>query len=445
MDTSSTDLRGKALGPTRELELSVIGSLLLDEAGRAESLSMLSAEMFLDLPERTIYEVLSSMVVAGAHVDGVTLLEELRHRGVLERAGGVETLGLALQGVPCADKSKEYASRLARATRKRRVIHAMTRMTSELSTGIEEDVDAGLIFDRISKAAGLVEGEKLLISTREMMADFDPTAHKAKLDSPDRAKAGLTDIDTAIDLFKPSNFTVLAARPAVGKSTLMRQMAMSAAQAGPVLIFSLEEANDVVRDKMICARAQVPYDTFYRGATTDDQDAFLMAAAGAIYELPIWYYGGYSCEAARVKLAIRSMVEKGEKPVAVFVDHLQLMRHAKAENRDMAVGETTRELRLASLEFGVPIILLCQMNRAIDQRGGGDKRPRLSDLRESGNIEANAVNVAFLWRESTEPDQANVVTFTLAKHRDGPTTEFGLVLLKAVGMFGQAPRYGGGM
>jgi len=120
------------------------------------------------------------------------------------------------------------------------------------------------------------------------------------------------------------------------------------------------------------------------------------------------------------------------------------MKHAKAENRDMAVGETTRELRLAALEFNVPIVLLCQMNRAIDQRGGSDKRPRLSDLRESGNIEANAVNVIFLWRESMEPEQANLVTCTLAKHRDGATTEFSLVLLKAIGTFAPAASVPGG-
>jgi replicative DNA helicase len=435
MSSTSPAPSGKAVAPLRELELSVIGSLLQDDAGRAEALTVLQADMFLDLPERTVYETINAMVVAGAYIDPVTVLDELRHRGLLEKSGGAETLGVAIEGVPRIDGAVEYAKRLARTTQKRRVIHALTKAASDLAHGEQTDVDAGILYDRISKACGLVEAEKLYLTMKELMSSFEPDAHKGKNSQEGRPKSGLVDLDYSIDLFKPSNFTVIAARPAVGKSTLLRQMATTVSENGPVAIFSLEEANDVVRDKMICARARVPYDTFYRGLTDGEQESKLMAAAAGLYDLPIYFYGGYSCDAARVKLVVRSMIERGVKPAAVFVDHLQLMRHGRAESRDQAVGDTTRELRLAALEFGVPIILLCQMNRAIDQRGSDDKRPRLSDLRESGNIEANAVNVMFLWRESNDPSEHAAITLTLAKHRDGPTTEFKMLLDKEQGTF----------
>jgi replicative DNA helicase len=157
---------------------------------------------------------------------------------------------------------------------------------------------------------------------------------------------------------------------------------------------------------------------------------------GQLAMLPIAIYGGYSVDASRVKLVIRAMIEANKKPGAVFVDHLQLMSHPKSASRDEAVGETTRQFRLMSLELEVPIILLCQMNRQQDTRGQEEKRPKLSDLRESGSIEANAPNIIFLWRASSSLEDAHKTTVTLAKHRDGPTAECELIFRKAIGVFG---------
>lgn len=422
-----------SIGPNLGLEICVIGSLMMDDQRRAEILMRLSREMFLDDRYKNLYQTISEMVVSGHHIDYATVCADLQRHG---KASLNEVLAESIEKTPCLDKGLEYAADLAKLSLHRRLYAALTKTASEILAGEIAEVSASSIFDRVAKAAGLIESERLFIPASELIDTFDVEAHDRKDGDPGLPETGIYDFDRAIQIFKPSTFTVVAARPAVGKSTLMRQAVMESAKRGPVLVFSLEESNEVVRDKMLCALAKVEYAKWYQGFSTKEEKTRLLIATGALESLPIVFHGGYSCDAARVKLAIRSMTEQGKKPIAVFVDHLQLMRHGKAESRDQAVGDTTRELRLASLEFNVPIILLCQMNRGIDNRGSDDKRPRLSDLRESGNIEANAVNVVFLWRESTRPEESGNVTVSIAKHRDGPTSDLELVLLKAVGVFG---------
>jgi replicative DNA helicase len=415
------------------VEMSLIGAVIMDDESRSEVLSIVSVGMLLDIRCQEILAAINDMAVDGEKIDLVTLANKLRHRGKLEAAGGAVFLAEVVSQCPSTTGSMEYARILRENHDRRRLIGALHTVAHRLETGEEEKADPGIVYDRVMKLSGMSETERLVYRMRELLDGFDPEQHKPKDGGKGYPETGMADIDRAMAIFKPGCFTVLAARPGVGKSTLMRQMAVPASRMGPVLIFTLEESKEQVRDKMLCSMSNVDYSRWFRGMSAQEDDLKLVEIAGDLAGLPILFYGGYRCDVARVKLVLRTLSDRNERPTAVFIDHLQLMAHPKAENRDQAVGETTRELRLMSLEFNVPIILLCQMNRQIDQRPEKDRKPRLSDLRESGNIEANAPCVIFLWRENTEDN--NEITFTLAKHRDGPTTEFPLVFLKAYGKF----------
>jgi len=266
---------------------------------------------------------------------------------------------------------------------------------------------------------------------------------------PDNTKPVVTrigKIDGNINLFAPGELTILAARPSVGKSSLMRQMIENAATAGVALVFSMEVIAKTLTQQFACEFAGVPFSDWRDGRTSGEQDEAVAMASMRPEFANIAVYQRTSITALDVSLAVTRLQAVGRHPVAVFIDYLGLMKHDRAERHDLAVGSTTRMLKQFAIEKKVPIILLAQLNREVERRGGGD-RPRLADLRDSGNIEQDADNVLFLWRKA-EDGQYSVVeprVLTIAKHRNGEVLEMDLMFNKPMGRFyevndrGQAP------
>lgn len=438
MDTRSPS--ANSAQADRIVEAAVVAGLVYSDGGRSEALELLTADLFSDLRARTVFEVVSDLFASNEAIDPVKVMAELRKRNLVDQAGGPEYIADAIERTPNVLHPALYAVDLRKIVLKRRMAATLADIAKEISQHPAQEVDPEAIYERIAK---LVEGdglERRYVTLEEALRDLEVDCHKKTLAEAGIPSTGLLDLDRKIAVLKPSNFTVLAARPGVGKSTLMRQMAMKAAESGPVLIFSLEESIEAVRDKMLCSAAGVSYWRWYSGGTNEAEDLRMIERMGDVAKLPVAFFNRYTVDAATVRFAARTVKKQRGALTAIFIDHLQLMKHPKGENRDQAVGETTRLLRLLSLELDVPIVLLCQMNRGIENRGMEDKRPRLADLRESGNIEANAPNVIFLWREN--PQSETEVILTVAKHRDGQRAEFPLFFNGPVGRFEMCHREG---
>jgi len=425
--------------PTTSLpaEMTLLGSLILNPGSRCEALGYVDASYFGDGRAQTLFAVIRDLAGRGGDFDPSTIHAELVMRNQVDQAGGAMFLGECIDQCPNVLSPVEYAKTVSRIGAKRKLLRALKELYAEVATPESENPDPLALFERIIQAGKPFFDIGRLIHIRELIESFD--VDLAKLDSMKELQTGIPDIDKAVALLKPSSYTVIAARPGVGKSTLLRQILMKAALKGPALLFTLEESPEQVRDKIIASFARVPYWRWYQGLTDPLERQRMLIATAELDKLGLYFWNDFFCDVAKVRLAVRTLIEKGEKPRVVFIDHLQLMKHPKSESREQAVGETSRLLRLLALDFDIPVVLMCQMNREIEHRGESEG-PRLSDLRESGQIEANAANVIFLWKPDLEtPD---LVRFTLAKHRDGPTAQFDLLFLKDIGSFVQTTERG---
>jgi replicative DNA helicase len=203
----------------------------------------------------------------------------------------------------------------------------------------------------------------------------------------------------------------------------MRQIVWRASLSNAVLCFTLEVTPDTLIQQLCCEEAKVPFEFWRDGVITDEQQASIVSAMGEFQNRQIKIYAKAKVAALQIGIALAQLRAAGIKPAIVVVDYLGLMDHAKAERNDISIGTTTRALKLMALEQQVSIILLCQLNRESEKRVNGESfdRPRLADLRDSGNIEQDADNIIFLWKKSKDAEDMSIQAriLTIAKHRNG--------------------------
>jgi replicative DNA helicase len=259
------------------------------------------------------------------------------------------------------------------------------------------------------------------------------------------ATIGIPKVDEEINLFEPGEMTILAARPGGGKSSFMRQMIWNASARGPVLVFSLEVTPKVLTQQLTCEAAYVPFESWRRRMTGDEENLRIIDAMSEVADRKVYIFPRATVSALDVSVAVSHMAAIGKAPILVAIDYLGLMKHERFERQDLAIGATTRAVKLMALERKVPVLMLCQMNRQSEQRGNASEydRPRLADLRDSGNIEQDADNIVFLWRKSREEYGKQVVerAFTVAKRRNGSIFEADLLFDMPAGRFSVASRY----
>jgi replicative DNA helicase len=273
--------------------------------------------------------------------------------------------------------------------------------------------------DKITSAMSANDAGKSIIDAADRVeaAMVRPAEHGL------RPSIGIPSFDRGMSLFHPGEMTIIAGRPGGGKSSLMRQIIWRASTGNPVLVFTLEVEPDVLIRQLCCEAAGIPFEVWRNGAKIEDHDAKIGEAMLEFGARKIKIYTKARVAAMQVAIALAQLRAEGSTPSAVVIDYLGLMDHGKAERNDLAIGQTTRALKLLALEQKVPIILLCQMNRESEKRGTGAEhdRPRLADLRDSGNIEQDADNIIFLWKRERDDNkmstQARVLT--IAKHRNG--------------------------
>lgn len=412
-----------------EAEMAVIGSILVDREMAAAVGEIIRPADFYAHVHETIFAVLQDIYEHGEPLDKISVAEELRRRGALERVGGLPYISALMETVQSAASARYYATIVREKSVLRSLIHAGTQITQ---CGFEGEEDVSGALDRCEQLV-------YSIGERRGITEFMPVSRlmKEAFDHIDRLyhmrgdRTGLTSGFRAIDEmttgFQPGNFVIVAARPGMGKSSFALNMAVAAARSenAPVAFFSLEMSNNELIQRLICSEARISMNHMRRGNIKDDQWELISNAMGTINDLPI-----YLDDLGALTVSdVRSRCRRLKSTVglsAVFIDYLQLLRPgvlARNANRNEELSEICRTLKVTAKDLGVPIIALAQLNRAVEARAG-TKRPLLADLRDSGSIEQEADVVAFLYRdgyynpETAEPDMTE---FIIAKHRNGPT------------------------
>ncbi len=419
-----------------EAEEAVIGSMLIEQSAVISALEILKPDDFYKESHRIIFRHMEAMADKLEAVDLVTLSESLKGSGHLERIGGAAELARLANFVPTAANVEYYAKIVAEKAVLRRLIAAATEIAasayvsqSEVDELLDKAEETIFQISQGRSTQGYVHLKDVLVETMEKLEYL--ASHRGDVVG---LPSGLTDLDNLTSGFQPSDLIILAARPSVGKTSLGLNIARSTAVKGDcaVVIFSLEMSKEQVAQRLLCSESAINSQNLRNGFLNDDEWRRLSIALGRLGEAKIFIDDtpGISVMELRAK-ARRIKAEHGLG--LVVIDYLQLMRTRKQENRQQEISEISRSLKGLARELEVPVIAMSQLSRAVEQRQ--DRRPMLSDLRESGAIEQDADIVMFLYSEP-ELEQNNAIDLIVAKQRNGPTGSVRLFFSREVCRFG---------
>lgn len=409
-----------------EAEQSLLGAVLLSSDTIAEVLEVVKPADFYREAHRKIFDVVIDLFSRGEPVDAVTVAEILKSRGLLEGVGGLSYLHTLVAGVPTAANAKYYAQIVERNSVLRNLISAATQIATLGYEGAEEietviDQAESLIFGvaqrRISEQ--FFEVKELVGEVFEEISRlYDSKSHIIGVPT------GFNDLDDLTSGLQKTDLIVIAARPSMGKTSLAICIALNVAlqEKLPVAIFSLEMSRHQLIQRMLCAEARVDSRRLRSGSLTDEDWPRFTQAVGRLAEAPIFIDDTPAISALDIRAKARRLMTK-ENLGLVIVDYLQLMHgYRKVDNRQQEIAEISRALKVMAKELNIPVIAISQLSRAVEQRA--DKKPQLSDLRESGAIEQDADVVLFIHRSEVDEEDAverGIVELILAKHRNGPT------------------------
>lgn len=418
-----------------EAEQSVLGAMLIERDAILRAMDILEPDCFYRDAHRKIFEAIVSLMERSEAVDIITVTEELRRRGTLEDVGGVAALSHLANVVPTAANVEYYARIVEEKAVLRKLIHAASEIARQVYQG-EDDVD-----DIMDKAENLIfnvaqrRRVRSYVALRDVLIDAYEQieslyANKGQITG---VPTGFIEFDDMTSGLHESELIIIAARPSQGKTALCLNIACHAAvrRKVPTAIFSLEMSREQLAQRMLCAEAGVNGHRLRTGTLTEDDWKRLSRALGWLSQAPMFIDDTPNISLMELRAKARRM--KAEHDIGlIIVDYLQLMHtRGRAESRQQEISEISRSLKALARELQVPVLALSQLSRAVEQRQ--DKRPQLSDLRESGSIEQDADVVGFIYHNPEAED--NVIELIVAKQRNGPTGSVPLVFLKDIGKF----------
>jgi replicative DNA helicase len=369
-----------------EAEMALLGSILVDkEMMPAVSEIVQPSDFYASLHE-SIFLALFALYERGEPLDKVSLAEELKNRGMLDKIGGMAYLNSLMDTVPTAASAEYYARIVREKSSLRGLIHAGTRIT-QFGYESEEDVPAAI--DRAEQVVyevGNRSGHNQFASVPSLLLGVFQSLERRHEQKGDRTgvTAGFRDIDDYTAGWQPGNLIILAARPAMGKTSLALNMAVAAAkdEHKPVAVFSLEMTKQELVERLLSSEAKLDASKLRRGAIADRDWEKIGHAMGLLHELPIYLDDSGAVTVTEIRSRLRRL-KSGHGLAAVFVDYLQLVRPStlsRQANRNEELSEICRTLKATAKDLEVPIIALAQLNRAVEMRS--EKRPMLSDLRD---------------------------------------------------------------
>lgn len=403
-----------------EAEQAVLGSMIIDKDAIIDVAALIAAEHFYREANREIFQAVLTLYESRQPVDLVTVVDALRGRGVLETVGGVAYVTALANAVPTAANAEQYAEIVRECYIARRL--KATCVETARKFGEVQDLAELLedhqksVFD-LTQVRASREAASLKDIAAERLVDYE-----AKI--PPGLRTGFGDLDAVLSGLHGGELVILAGRPMMGKSSLMRAITKSVARKGiPVLMVTLEMTRKEQADVLISGESKIPITAIRNRAFGSFEWQNLIHAYKVLGELPVFIDDSPALTADDIRARARRLKARMPALGLVAVDYLQILKPPKAENRNLEVTEMTRTLKLAARELDVPFLVLSQLSRDVDKRRSDEHRPVLSDLRESGAIEQDADVVMFVYRESIyKPDaDRHKAEIIVAKHRSGPT------------------------
>ena len=435
-----------------DAERAVIGAMLVSEAAVAAVAERLAAEDFYSEVHRIIYGAMMRLYARGEPIDQLTLTNELRSVNEFERIGGRPYVFQIVESVPTAANAGRYADIVRGKALLRAVIDVGSRITEDAfrePENVSEALDSAeqLIYgvsnqtlrDHLAPIKDLAPGTLEMIQ-RLYEQEGEVTG----------VETGFEDLDRLTTGFHKSDLVVLAARPAMGKTALALNAIWHASgeKKMPVAIFSLEMSKEQLVQRLISQTTRIPAQALRSGNVKAEDWPKLVRGVAEVARAPIWIDDTASVTLMEIRAKVRRLSSQlnaaGERPLAlVVVDYLQLMigQGNRQENRQQEIAEISRGLKVLARDLDVPVLAVAQLSRAVEARH--DKRPLLSDLRDSGAIEQDADMVMFLYRDeyyNSESDDKGIAEVIIGKHRNGPTGKVQLAWLEQYTKFASLAR-----
>lgn len=428
-----------------EAEMSVLGSILLDSDALERVIESLRTEDFYHPAHQILYSAILSLQERSYAVDLLTLQEELRRQGQLEEVGGVPALVNLVESVPTAANAEHYARIVKEKAILRRLMragHEIIRLVGESELEVQQILDQAehVVYQVAEQQLGREFNEvgHLIVDVIGHLEERQQHLQEHPGDFLMGISTGFRELDWVLSGLHPSELIILAARPSVGKTSLAINIAEHVAirERKAVAVFSLEMSSEQLVQRMLCSQAGVSAQRLRRLQLTLDEWQLLNRAAERLYTASIYIDDTSSLSPMEMRAKCRRLKSRlqGRELGLIVVDYLQLMRSSnrRVENRNQEIGEIARALKQLAREFSVPVLVLSQLSRSVERRE--NKRPMLSDLRDSGSIEAEADVVLFIHREEyygdreappADPPPGYVrqeeVELIVAKQRNGPT------------------------
>ncbi|HEL1761398.1 TPA: replicative DNA helicase [Streptococcus suis] len=419
-------------------EQAVLGSIFISPEKIVTVSEYLTPVDFFRPSHQILFKAMLEIYERGEAIDAVTIKGYLESQGSLSGVGGLPYIAEVVNSTPTSQHVEGYAKIVASKSKARTVI-------AELTDAIQSAYDDALSIDDV-----IAKTEQTLVSVNNskskgsfqpisqvILGNFDTIEERASRSSDVTGlPTGFRDLDKATTGLHKGNLIVLAARPAMGKTAFALNIAQNVATQSdlPVAVFSLEMRAEALVERMLAAEGPVKSQSIRTGQLSRDEWERLVYAQGQLYNAPIYIHDTPGIKISEIRSQCRKLASDVGGLGLIVIDYLQLIKGSRSENRQQEVSDISRQLKVIAMELNVPVIALSQLSRGVEQRQ--NKRPMLSDLRESGSIEQDADIVAFLHRESyyTKHEQGqpenNITELILEKNRHGKLTTIQLYFHK---------------
>ncbi|MFE5618160.1 replicative DNA helicase [Streptomyces sp. NPDC056524] len=410
-----------------DAEQSVLGGMLLSKDAIADVVEIIKGHDFYKPAHETVYAAILDLYAKGEPADPITVGAELTKRGEITRVGGASYLHTLVQSVPTAANAAYYAEIVHERAVLRRLVEAGTKIT-QMGYAADGDVD---------EIVNSAQAEIYAVTEQRTTEDYLPLGDimEGALDEIEAigsrsgemtgVPTGFTDLDQLTNGLHPGQMIIIAARPAMGKSTLALDFARACSIKHnlPSVIFSLEMGRNEIAMRLLSAEARVALHHMRSGTMTDEDWTRLARRMPDVSQAPLYIDDSPNLSMMEIRAKCRRLKQRAGLKLVV-IDYLQLMQSGakRSESRQQEVSDMSRNLKLLAKELELPVIALSQLNRGPEQRT--DKKPMVSDLRESGSIEQDADMVILLHREDAyekESPRAGEADIIVGKHRNGPT------------------------
>ena len=430
-----------------EAEQAVLGAMLIKKEAIAEASQILKPEDFYREAHRLVFENMLSLFNRNEAVDLITVTEELRKNGQLEKADGIAFVTSLANAVPTAANIEYHARIVKEKSHLRSLINAATEIAA---LAYEDTDDVVELMDRSEKLileAAAQQNSNAFVPIKEILLSTF-----ARIEKLYESKGGLTglssgfkDLDKLTSGLQASDLILVAARPSMGKTAFTLNIATHVAvrEKKPVAFFSLEMSKEQLVQRMLCAEGGIDSQRLRIGQLEDEDWTRLISAADRLNSAPIFIDDTPGITIMELRSKARRLKAEHDLQLIV-IDYLQLMQgrsNKNGDNRQQEISEISRSLKALARELNVPVIALSQLSRSVESRQV--KKPMLSDLRESGSLEQDADIVMFLYREDyydPDTDQKNITDVIIAKHRNGPVDTIQLFFHKQFTKFADLSR-----